>query len=118
MKSRNVSVGTRKNSTAAISRRWAAHEGPPRPGGPGRGPAHVLRDGQFGDVVAEEGQLRLDAPAAPRRILSRHPANQLAQRGLEPRAADRVGPGLPAPEEPVSFAMPSDQRVRLDDDEC
>jgi hypothetical protein len=65
MKSRNVSVGTRKNSTAAISRRWAAQEGPPRPGGPGRGPAHVLRDGQFGDVVAEEGEFRADAPAAP-----------------------------------------------------
>jgi hypothetical protein len=37
---------------------------PPR-GGPRRRPAHVLRDGEFGDVVAEEGEFCADAAAAP-----------------------------------------------------
>jgi hypothetical protein len=29
---------------------------------------HILGDGQLGDAVAEQGQFRLDAPAAPGRI--------------------------------------------------
>ena len=76
-----------------------------------------LGDRQFGDVVAEEGQLRLDASAAPRRILPRHAADQVAQLGVESRAADRVGPGLPAPVEPEALAVPGQHRGGLHDEE-
>lgn len=38
---------------------------PATSGRPRRRRAHALRDGQFGDVVAEEGEFRADAPAAP-----------------------------------------------------
>ena len=48
---------------------------------------HVLGDGQLGDLVAEQGQLRLDAPAAPRRILPCHLPDQLAKLEVEPRTA-------------------------------
>jgi hypothetical protein len=37
----------------------------PRGRGPRRRPMHVLRDREFGEVVAEQGQFRPDAPAGP-----------------------------------------------------
>jgi hypothetical protein len=49
---------------------------------------HVLGDGQLGDLVAEEGEFRLDSPPAPGRILARHALDQMAKLGVEPRAAD------------------------------
>jgi hypothetical protein len=67
--------------------------------GPRRGSEHVLGDREFGDVVSEEGELRLDAPAAPGRILTSHPTDQMANLGVEPRTADRLGSGLPPPVE-------------------
>jgi hypothetical protein len=48
----------------------------------------VLGDGQLGDLVAEEGELRLDSPPAPGPILARHALNQMTTLGVEPRAAD------------------------------
>ena len=41
----------------------------PRGRGPRRSSVHVLGDREFGDVVAEAGQFRLDASAAPGRII-------------------------------------------------
>jgi hypothetical protein len=66
------------------------------PGGrrPRRRPGQVLGDGPLGDRVAEQGQLRPNAPAPPRRILARHASDQVAQLGFESRAADRGGPVL------------------------
>jgi hypothetical protein len=63
------------------------------PGGrrPRRRPVHVLGDGQLSDLVAKESQLRPDAPAAPRRILSCHPADQVAHLGVELRRPTRCG---------------------------
>ena len=65
-------------------------KGAPRGRRPRRRPVHVLGDREFGDVVAEQGQFRPDAPAAPRRILPCHPADQVANLGVKLRAADRV----------------------------
>ncbi len=42
----------------------------------------VLGDGQLGDLGAEQGEFRLDAAAAPRRILPRHASDQVEQRSI------------------------------------
>jgi hypothetical protein len=78
---------------------------------------HVLGDGQFGDLVAEPGEFGPNAPAAPRRILSCHPPDQLAKLGVEPRAAARIWPGLPVPVALEASAVPGQHRGGLDDDE-
>jgi hypothetical protein len=49
---------------------------------------HVPRDREFGDAVAEQGQFRPDAPAAPGGILASHAPDELAKLGVELRAAD------------------------------
>jgi hypothetical protein len=48
---------------------------------------------------------------APGRILSGHLSDQLTE--LLGQARSSRGLGLPAPEQPKSFALPSDQRIRL-----
>ena len=98
--------------------RMCDQKGPPRRRGPRGCPAHVLGDGQLGDVVSEESELRLDPPAAPRRILAGHPADQVAELGLELRTADRVRPGLPSPVELEALAVPGENRGGLNDDEA
>ena len=80
-------------------------------------PPHVLGDGQLGDLVAEQGEFRPDAPAAPRWILARHTPDQTANLGVEPRPADRVGPGLPPPVELEALAVPRQNGRGLHDDE-
>ena len=57
------------------------------------------------------------APAAPRWILASHTPDQTANFKVEPRAADRVGPGLPPPVELEAFPVPGQNRSRLNDDE-
>src|SRR2546425_12605282 len=49
----------------------------PRGRRPRRCPAHVLGDGQLGDLVAEQGEFGLDAAAAPGRILLGHASDQV-----------------------------------------
>ncbi len=78
---------------------------------------HVLGDGQLGDRVAEQGEFGPNAPAAPRRILSCHPPDQLAKLGVEPRTADRLGFGLPAPVALEASAVPRQNGGGPDDDE-
>jgi hypothetical protein len=78
-----VRVGTRKKSTATISRAWVARRA--RHVGAGR---CIPRDREFGDAVAEQGEFGPNTPAAPRRILPGHLADQVAKLGVEPRAAD------------------------------
>ena len=78
---------------------------------------HVLRDGQFGHGVTEECEFGPNAPAAPRRILPGHLADQVANLGGELRAADQVGPGLPPPVEPEALAVPRQNGGGLHDDE-
>ena len=78
---------------------------------------HVRGDGQLGDLVAEEGQLRPNAPAGPRRILSCRPPDQVAKLGVEPRTAHRRGSGLPVPVALEASAVPGQHRGGLDDAE-
>jgi hypothetical protein len=75
-------------------------------GGPRCRPVHALGDGQLGDLVAKQGQFRLDAPAPPGGILASHAPDELAKLGVEPGAADRVRPGLPPPVELEASAVP------------
>jgi hypothetical protein len=79
---------------------------------------HVLGDGQLRDVVTEQGQFRLDAPPAPRRILPRHASDQVAQLGVERRATDAGGSGPPPPVELEALAVPGEDGGRLDDDKA
>jgi hypothetical protein len=76
-----------KKSTAMISPAWVARKA--RHVGEGRRrPLHVLGDGQLGHGVAEKGEFRLDAAAAPGGVLARHALDEMAKFGVEPRAAD------------------------------
>ncbi len=90
-------------------------KGPPRRGGAPRGSAHVLGDRELGDVVPEEGKFGLDPPPAPRGVLAGHAADELAEFGVERRAADPVRPGLPPPVELETLAVPGQDRGGLDD---
>jgi hypothetical protein len=92
-------------------------EGAPRGRRPRRRPVHVLGDGQLGDLVAGQREFRLDAAAAPRRILPRHPSDQVAQLGAEPRAPDPAPRGLPSPVELEALAVPGEDGRGLNDDE-
>ena len=97
--------------------KMAGQKGPPCRGGARRGATHVFGHSQLGDRVAEQSEFRLDAAPAPGGVLPRHPSDQLAQRGIEPRAADRGGLRLPAPVELEALAVPGEHRGRLHDDE-
>jgi hypothetical protein len=79
---------------------------------------HVLGDRDVGDVVSEEGEFRLDAPAAPGGIVPSHLADQVANLGGELRAADCPRPGPPPPVEPEALAVPGEDGGRLHDDEA
>jgi hypothetical protein len=50
-------------------------------------------------------------------VLASHAPDETAKLGIEPRAADRVGPRLPPPVELEAFPVPSQDRSRLNDDE-
>jgi len=115
---RKVRVGTRKKSTATISRACAARK--PRHVKEGRGAIRRMYfgDGQLGDGVAEMGEFRLDAPTAPRRILPGQASDEVAELGVEAGTADRVRLGLPAPVESEALAMPSEDSGGLDNDEA
>ena len=90
---------------------------PPRGRGSRRSPVHVLGDGQLGDRVAEQGEFRLDAPAPPGGILASHAPDESAKLGVEPRATDRVRPGLPPPVKLDASAVPRQNGGGPDDDE-
>jgi hypothetical protein len=79
---------------------------------------HVLGDGQLGDRVAEQGEFGPNAPAAPGGILASHAPDESAKLGVEPRAADRVRPGLPPPVELEASAVPGEDGGGLHDDEA
>src|SRR5262249_47023471 len=68
-------------------------------------------------MVAEEGELCLDAPPTPRRILASHAVDQLADRGINLRATHPVRGGPPAPVELKALAAPGDDGRGPNDDE-
>ena len=86
-------------------------------GWPRRCAVHVLGDGQLGNLVTKQRELRPNAPAAPGGVLAGHALDQVAKLGVECRAADRVGPGLPLPVEPEALAVPGEDGGRLHDEE-
>jgi hypothetical protein len=88
---------------------------PPRRGGPRRHPVHVLGDGQLGDLVSQECELRLDAPPTPGRVVQCQAPDQMANVRVEQRAADSVGTGLPSPVELEALAVPRHDRGGLHD---
>ena len=92
-------------------------KGTPRGRRPRRRAVHVLGDGQLGDRVAEQGEFRLDAPAPPGGILASHAPDESAKLGIEPRATDRVRPGLPPPVKLEASAVPRQNSGGPDDDE-
>jgi hypothetical protein len=83
--------------------------------GPRRGSVHVPGDREFGDVVSEQGEFRLDAPPAPGRILPRHASDEAADLGVEPRPAHPVRGGPPAPVEREALAVPGEDGRGLND---
>ncbi len=68
-------------------------------------------------MVAEEGELRLDAPAAPGGVLTGHASDQVAKLGVELRAANRAPHGFPPPVELGALAVPGQDGSELHDDE-
>jgi hypothetical protein len=62
----------------------------PRGRGPRCSSVHVLGDGEFSDLVTEQGEFHRDAPPAPGGILPRHASDEAADLGVEPRAAHSV----------------------------
>jgi hypothetical protein len=78
---------------------------------------HVLGNGQLGDRVAEQGELRLDPPPAPRRILARHAVDQLADLSAKPRPPHAVRCGPPVPVKPEALAVPGEDGRGLDNNE-
>ncbi len=76
----------------------------------------ILRHGPLCDVEPEEVKLRLDSTRAPQRVLARDAANQLTNLFVDWWTANRRF-RLPAPIETVSFSMPFDDRIGLNDDQ-
>lgn len=73
----------------------------------------VLADSAWGDPNGQlELQLIGDASLSPGRILCGHLADESAQILGDLRSAN--GPGLPAPEEPESLAVPAEEGIGLD----
>ena len=76
---------------------------------------HVFRDGSLADSDPKFKKLTMDPRCAPKRVLSRHSADQ----GLNVRRncgpASLAWPRLPRPEESRALAVPSHHGIRLDD---
>jgi hypothetical protein len=78
---------------------------------------HVFRDGRLTDVNAQFQQLTVDPGSAPERVGPRHRPNQRAHIGghgwpTGPPAA------LPRPEQAEAAAVPGEDCLRFDDDQC
>ena len=76
---------------------------------------HVLSDRGFGNLVAEQSQLSLDARCAPEAILAGHALNQGTNCGIDLRPTTVFGLPTPVQLEPAS--VPAHDGVRLDEDE-
>lgn len=79
---------------------------------------HVALDGRLTDVVAEQGELGLNARRAPGRVLDGHPADQAHQRPGDRRPAHAARPGLAAPVGTPARAVPLEHSGRLDEEQA
>ena len=75
---------------------------------------HVFGHGGVGHLMTQEAEFRLDTRRAPGRVLPRHAADQVANLPLHARPP-LLRSGLPAPVEPEALLVPTDHRLRLDD---
>src|SRR5271166_6491626 len=76
---------------------------------------HVFGYAALPDVNAEFEQLTVDARCTPTGILSAHSADQLSNFTGNRRSSRLAPPDLRGTEEPKALAMPSRDRLRLDD---
>jgi hypothetical protein len=72
----------------------------------------ILRHSRFRKVKAEEAGFRLDPRRSPKRVLERHPFDQLTNLFVEFRTADR-SLGLPSPVELEALPVPFDDSFRF-----
>src|SRR5207247_10804956 len=93
-------------------------EGAPRRGRPRRGMSHVLCNGELRDLIAEEAEFGLDPAPAPGWVLSGHAADERAELKIERRATRGAAPGLPAPVELKTLAVPGEDGRGLDNNEA
>ena len=85
---------------------------------PARAPSHVLGDGPRADPNAKARELRLNSALSPQRVLQSHAANESSGFGVGRFAARFTGTSRPpSPMGLPTDAMPSDDSIRLDDDE-
>jgi len=94
-----------KECTSSLGRVTAAVQAP-----------QIPRDSPFSDDEAEFLQLAMDLRGSPIRILVRQPSDQRTYLLRDLRSA-AVRAGTPAPIETEAYAVPSDDRLGLDDDE-
>src|SRR5262252_1999016 len=73
---------------------------------------HVFAYAGLPDVDAEFEQLAVDARCSPGGILSAHSVDQISHLARDLRSSRLAPSNLPTPEETEALAMPSDHRVR------
>jgi hypothetical protein len=78
-------------------------------------PQHVLSDASLADLNAKPAQFAVNPGSTPHRVLAAHPSDQIADAFQNCGPSGLAAPTLPSPEKPKAFAMPSDDRFRLDD---
>ncbi len=79
------------------------------------GAYHVLGDGLFGHIMAQQAEFRFNPRCAPGWILPGHPSNQITDLLLESWSARLAGSRFPTPIQPKTLSMPTDDRVWLND---
>ena len=76
---------------------------------------HVLADAGLADVDAQFEPFAVNAGSTPERILATHLADQIADLFWKCWPSDVAVSDLSCPEKAKAFAMPGDDRFRLDD---
>ena len=76
---------------------------------------HVFADAALPDVDAEFEKFTVDARCTPTGILSAHSADQSSDFTGDGWSSSLAPPDLPGPEEPKASAMPSKDRIGLND---
>src|SRR5215472_12234847 len=76
---------------------------------------HILGDTAFAEVDAELEQLAVNARCTPRGILPTHLADQVSSFAGNREPSALSPPNLPGPKQAEAHAMPSHNRLRLDD---
>src|SRR6266849_1056829 len=78
-------------------------------------PDHIHADGRFCDVDPKHQQFAVDPRCAPQWVLAIHASDQRSYLGTDPWTAAHAA-GLPVPVGAETAPVPTDHRLRLDDD--